>query len=366
MINITEEEKYFVWLNSFPFLTKGKIKEMKEELGSYKKIFEDAKKESSYFKTKLSEGEVGKFFYASTDEFVSSLFKNLEAQGVGVLTKNTKGFEKFFNEIAPMAGIDVLYYKGNVNLINSRCISIVGTRKPDSYGRQVTEEFATALAKKGITIVSGLAAGVDSIAHESTLKCGGKTIAVLGGGFNHIYPAFNKNLAAEIVAKDGLLISEYQPQIIPSAFHFPIRNRIIAGLSDAVLITQAGVKSGSMHTKNYAIDYGKELFVVPADITREASEGSNEVIKAFPHSVAFSPDAILEYFGLDAEEKEAKEIQLTIEEKLVLDTIGGEELHFSEILAKTGLESKILSSLLTTMRVSGIIKQLPGNYYSKC
>lgn len=118
--------------------------------------------------------------------------------------------------------------------------------------------------------------------------------------------------------------------------------------------------------KNYAIDYGKELFVVPADITREASAGSNEVLKTFPHALAISPDVILEYYGLDADDKEAKEIQLSIEEKLILETIAGEELHFSEILAKTGLESKNLSSLLTTLRVSGIIKQLPGNYYSKC
>lgn len=366
MINITEEEKYFVWLNSFPFLTKAKIKEMKDDFGSYKNIFLNANKESSYFKTKFSDGEVSKLFYASTDEFVTSLFKNLEAQGIGVLTNSSKGFEKFFNEVAPMAGIDVLYYKGDINLINSKCVSIVGTRKPDSYGRQVTEEFAKALATKGLTIVSGLAAGVDSIAHETAIKCNAKTIAVLAGGFNHIYPAFNKGLADEIVKCGGLLLSEYQPQIIPSAFHFPIRNRIIAGLSDAVLITQAGEKSGSMHTKNYAIDYGKELFIVPADITREASKGTNEVLKVFPHAVAISPDIILEYYGLDAEEKEATEVQLTIEEKLVIESLGGEELHFSEILAKTGLESKILSSLLTTLRVSGIIKQLPGNYYSKC
>ena len=159
MINITEEEKYFVWLNSFPFLTKAKIKEMKEDLGSYKNIFLNANKESSYFKSKFSDGEVSKLFYASTDEFVTSLFKNLEAQGIGVLTNSTKGYERFFNEVAPMAGIDVLYYKGDVNLINSKCVSIVGTRKPDSYGRQVTEEFAKALATKGLIIVSGLAAG---------------------------------------------------------------------------------------------------------------------------------------------------------------------------------------------------------------
>lgn len=365
-MELNKEEKYFVWLNSFVFLTPAKIRDFKEKFASYEQVFKQASERNSYFSTKIDKDDLEKFYFSATDEFIKSLFLNLERQKVGILTRNNADFAHLFKEKAPFSNIDILYYKGNINLLKEKAVAIVGTRRPDVYGKKVTEDFATTLAKAGLTIVSGLAAGVDTIAHESALKVGGNTIAVLGGGFNHIYPAFNSNLAKQIEEK-GLLLSEYPPQTLPSAFHFPIRNRIIAGISDCVLITQAGEKSGSMHTKNYAIDFGKELFVIPADITREASMGTNAVIAALPHACIFSANEILKFFGISEKiesEKQASK-QLTMEEKLVLDAIGGDEVHFSEILSKTKMESKNLSSLLTLMKVGGIIKQLPGNYYCK-
>lgn len=363
-MNLTSEEKYFVWLNSFSFLTPAKIKNFKQELGSYEKVFIEASLKNNYFNNKMESDELNKFYYSATKEFIDCLFKNLQNQKVGILTKNSPEYNKFFNEKIGLSEIDILYYKGDLSLLNSKSIAIVGTRNPDVYGKKVTEMFAMELAENGLTIISGLATGVDSIAHRTCLNAGGKTIAVLGGGFNNIYPSFNLALAEEI-GKKGLLLSEYPPQALPTGFHFPIRNRIIAAISDAVLITQAGEKSGSMHTKNYAIDYGKELYVIPADITREASKGTNNVIAGFPYSVVFSPDEILDKLGIKKAEKQVKDLQLSIEERLVLDAIGSEETHFSEILSKTKMDSKTLSSLLTILRVSGIIKQLPGNFYSK-
>ena len=363
-MELEKEEKFFIWLNSFVFLTPAKIRDFKEKFGTYEQVFNEANSRNSYFSTKIDEDDLQKFFFSATRDFIKSLFLNLEKQKVGILTKNNKEFAHLFSEKAPFSNIDILYYKGNINLLKERAIAIVGTRRPDPYGKKITEQFADELSKAGLTIVSGLAAGVDTIAHETALKNGANTIAVLGGGFNHIYPSFNANLAKQIEEK-GLLISEYPPQVLPSAFHFPIRNRIIAGISDGVLITQAGEKSGSMHTKNYAIDFGKELFVVPADITREASRGTNAVISAFPHACVITPKQILDVFGISPKKEKENVKQLSFEEKLVLDVIGSEEVHFSEILSKTKMESKNLSSLLTLMKVSGIIKQLPGNYYSK-
>jgi len=363
-MNLTVEEKFFVWLNNFPFLTPAKIKEFKEKFGSYENVFLSAGERNEFFAEKLEKDEANKLFFGATDEFVKNLFLNFEKQKVGILTKSNREYYEIFKQKAPLCDIDILYYKGDLSLLKTKSIAIVGTRRPDVYGKRVTEEFASEIASAGVTIISGLAAGVDGIAHEKALEVAGKTIAVLGGGFNHIYPPFHAALA-ERIAKEGLLLSEYPPQTLPSAFHFPIRNRIIAGLADAVLITQAGQKSGSMHTKNYAVDFGKDLFIVPADITREASKGTNEILSVMPHALVTSPVDVLEKMNVKPKEKTERVVQISMEEQLILDAVGGDEVHFSEILSKTKMDSKNLSSLLTRMKVSGIIKQLPGNYFSK-
>lgn len=363
-MTLTTEEKYFVWLNNFPFLTPAKIRDFKEKFGSYEKVFISASEREGFFEQNLEQDEANKLFFAATEEYVKNMFLNFEKQKIGILTKSNKEYFEIFKEKAPLCDIDILYYKGDLSLLKTKSVAVVGTRRPDPYGKKVTELFASELAKAGLTIISGLAAGVDAIAHEQALACGGKTIAVLGGGFNHIYPTFNTALAKQIEEK-GLLLSEYPPQTLPSAFHFPVRNRIIAGIADAVLITQAGEKSGSMHTKNYAVDYGKDLFIIPADITREASKGTNDVLSVMPHAIAVSPNDILQKFGIEKSKEKTKAVQISLEEQLILDAVGSEEAHFSEILSKTKMDSKTLSSLLTRMKVSGIIKQLPGNYFSK-
>lgn len=257
----------------------------------------------------------------------------------------------------------VLYCMGDITLLNSQSIGIVGSRKVTSYGRIVTEKFATALAKAGLTVISGLAHGVDSIAHQSTLDVNGKTIAVLGGGFANIYPAENYGLALKI-AKNGLLVTEYNYYQSNEAFHFPLRNRIIAGLSDGVLITEASEQSGTMHTKNYAIDYGKELYLVPGNITSTSSSGCNNAIKNLQGAIVLSPQDILDNYNIQLRIKDEK-IQLTDEERMVVDIIGDEELPFQLIALQSKLDINKLNSLLISMQLKGIIKKVAGNCYRK-
>ena len=176
-------------------------------------------------------------------------------------------------------------------------MAIVGTRRASRYGKDVTEQFASSLARAGVTIVSGLADGVDTFSHQACLNVKGKTIAVLGGGINNIYPATNTNLANKIVESGGLILSEYRPNEKPQTYYFPIRNRIIAGLSKAVLITEATEKSGSMHTKNYALDYGREVFAVPGRINDIYSTGCNKIIKSCQSAIALDPNDILNFLG---------------------------------------------------------------------
>ena len=174
----------------------------------------------------------------------------------------------------------ILYAKGNLNLLESeKTIAIVGSRNCSEYGRKITEKMSYMLAKKDYTIVSGMARGIDSYAHKGALIAQGKTIAVLGSGINYIYPKENEILYNKILEEQGLIISEYPLNMIPTPKCFPARNRIISGISDKVLVTEASQKSGSIITANFAIEQGKNVYAIPGNITSVKSEGTNELIK---------------------------------------------------------------------------------------
>jgi DNA processing protein len=259
----------------------------------------------------------------------------------------------------------LLYAKGDVSLLNSTCVAIVGTRRASRYGKDVTEQFSSALAKSGITIVSGLADGVDTFSHQSCVNAKGKTIAVLGGGINNIYPATNTNLANKIIETGGLIVSEYKPNEKPQTYYFPVRNRIIAGLSKVVLITEATEKSGSMHTKNYALEFGREVFAVPGRINDIYSSGCNKIIKTCQSAIALEPNDVLNFLGKNFVENQTKVVQYSLTDKIILDIIDVNEVHYEEILAKSGLDSKELNTNLIRLELKNLIKKLPGNFYSK-
>ena len=216
-----------------------------------------------------------------------------------------------------------------------------------------------------MTIVSGLADGVDMIAHHSALEVGGKTIAVMGSGFENIYPKTNFDLEKEIEQK-GLVITEYRPKIEPAVWHYPFRNRIIAGLSSAVLITEASVKSGSLYTRDYCIEYGVDLYAVPGEITSFQSGGTNQILKACQASLVTSPDDILQNLNIKNFYKPVvANLQLSFEEQAIIKILD-KEMHFDEIQSLTNFDTKKLVTLLTELEISGIIKKLAGNYYIKC
>ena len=252
------------------------------------------------------------------------------------------------------------YYMGNLDLLSKPCVAIVGTRTPSNYGITVTEKFAGALASAGAVIVSGLAYGVDSIAHREALKKG-KTIAVLGSGFDHVYPAQHQSLFEQI-ASEGLVISEYRPDVKATKFTFPQRNRIVAALSDALVITEAGQKSGTIITKDFALDYGVPVYAVPGNITSEKSAGTNALISSMQGICLVDEKTILD--DLKLEKKKAAPQQLSSSEGLLISALSGGELTIDEISEKSGINVKDLSSLLTTCEIKGIIKRLPGGLFT--
>ena len=255
-----------------------------------------------------------------------------------------------------------LFCKGDLSLLNKKGIAIVGTRIPTNYGKIVTEKFAKELAENEVVIISGLAYGVDSISHRKALESNGKTIAVLGGGFDKIYPSQHTDLAREIAEK-GLLISEYSPSFHVAKFTFPSRNRIVAGLSDGVLITEAGNKSGTMITKDFALDNGINIYAIPGNITSEKSAGTNNIIMHGQGECVLSPQDILKDLGIDKIEKK-KILQLNFEEQIIVDLLREGEKDVDYLCEKSGLNVNKLNSLLVSLEIRDIIKKMVGGVYA--
>lgn len=265
----------------------------------------------------------------------------------------------------------IIYYIGDISLLKSRCFAIVGARVCTRYGKEQTERFAQSISKAGFTIVSGLAEGIDGHAHESVMKIKGKAIGVLAGGLDYIFPAINVQLARDVVNNGGLIISEKAPDVNAKRYTFVQRNRIIAGLSEGVLVTEAGKDSGALYTVNFALDGGKEIFALPGNCNSLASEGTNFLIKQFYSCCVTKPEEIItalnnnQKMPTEVHEQAKLDITFTLkpEELQILEFVRTEDRHFDEILEKTQLDAKKLIGLLTTMEIRGLINKLPSNYY---
>lgn len=298
---------------------------------------------------------------ASFEERVlDGCIENMQRAGITILTVMSPNYPKSLIDLddRPM----ILYAKGDLSLLDKKAVAVVGTRSPSNYGKIVTEKFVDKLARAGLVIVSGLCYGVDAIAHKKTLEVGGKTLAVVGSGFNNIYPATNTNLAKEIAEK-GLLLSEYYPSFVAKRYTFPRRNRIVAGLSDGVLIPEAGIKSGTVHTKEFALDYGKDMFAVPGNIGSEKSELPNYLIKTAQAECVLDADDILTYYGLDKVAK-TQVISLSFDEKTILDLLADGPKDFNFLAEKSKIPVNILNSCLTTLEIRALIRKLPAQTYA--
>lgn len=256
----------------------------------------------------------------------------------------------------------ILFCKGNAKLFTSECLAVVGTRKVSSYGRRITKDF-TAILSEYFTIVSGLAYGVDSVAHEATLEERGKTIAVLGGGLLNVYPAANQGLADRIVASGGLVVSEYGMRAQPFAYNFPHRNRIVSGLSKGVLVCQAPAKSGTNSTVELALDQGRDVFVIPGEIYDMGFSGSNRLIKTIQGACVTTPRDIVDFYGLDRFDMPKENYQMSIEEQAVVNALSSGQLTFDELVFKTGIAPANLNFLLANLELRSIIAKLAGNSY---
>ena len=357
------DKKYY---NAFNFIPQiGPVRFRK--LISYFKSMEDAwnAKASEFYEAGIEQDIVEKILESKKNIFVDQEFEKLEKENIKIITIDESLYPTLLKETHSAPA--VLYFKGKIEK-DDLAIAIVGPRKVSIYGRQVASQLASELSMSGLAVVSGMALGVDTIAHNECIKLKNKTIAVLGGGIDtaSIYPSSNCQTAENIISSGGAIVSEYPIGTPPLKQHFPARNRIISGLSLGVLVIEASEKSGALITARFALEQNREVFAIPGSIFSNNSIGANNLIKLGAKLVTESED-VLEELNLEsvAEIKKAREIiPDNEEEKLILENLSADEPIQIDRLAKIiKINTSALSSLLTLMEIKGKVKNVGGMRY---
>jgi DNA processing protein len=291
--------------------------------------------------------------------------ERLAAAGAHVLTWEDDGYPERLREVGD--GPPVLYVLGELTPADGWSVGVVGTRKATSYGRAAAERIVGEIAGAGVTVVSGMARGIDTVAHHAALDAGGRTVAVLGSGVDVLYPPENRGLARRIVEEErGAVVSEYPLGTQPDAVNFPPRNRIVSGLSHGVLVVEAGAKSGALITVGFALEQGRDVFAVPGPINSRMSDGPNNLLKKGAKCVTNGAD-ILEELGLGMvqEHVEAvKALPADPTERRLLEMLQDMPLHIDELTNGSGLPASTVSAVLAMMELKGMVRNIGGMQYS--
>lgn len=288
--------------------------------------------------------------------------ERLERHGVAAITRRDRQYPPLLKEIYDPP--PVLYLKGNLLPQDYTAVSVVGTRRATVYGKEAATKITKGLAQAGITIVSGLARGIDTVAHRATLDAGGRTIAVFGCGLDIMYPAENTRLAAEVLER-GALMSEHPLGVKPDRHHFPMRNRIMSGISLGVLVVEGDTKSGANITANCALEQGRDVFAVPGSIFSKNSEGVHLLIQEGAKLVTKAED-ILEALNLAmvGQQLEMRElVPASDSEGSLLKCLSSDPLHIDEVRRLSGLTITTVSSTLAILELKGMVRQVGSMYY---
>ena len=362
-MGMTNNTKYLLGLHSFPKFGPSRLKRIKNYFPDYKQGFCASAHE--LIKAQIEEKIAYEFIETRSKINLEKILERLGQEKIKIITLGEKEYPKLLKEIynPPI----LLYYKGVLPDNNSFNLSIVGARKFTSYGKQVVSEITRDLVQNNINTVSGLALGIDTLAHQVTLDNQGKTYAVLGTGIDNksIYPPSNYYLAQKIISMGGAIISEFPLHSLPLRHHFPQRNRIISGFSLGTLVIEASIKSGALITARFALEQNREVFAVPGSIFSTLSEGPLNLIRQGANPVKNAKE-ILE--SLDLNEintyiNNKKIIADSPEEEIILKFLSKEAVHINDIVRLSTLNVSIVSSTLTLMEMKGMIKNLGGMEY---
>ncbi|HXG35431.1 MAG TPA: DNA-processing protein DprA [Dehalococcoidia bacterium] len=290
--------------------------------------------------------------------------ERLEQQGVKALTWHDPDYPRLLKEIADLP--PVLYIRGELTPADDMAVAVVGTRRPTPYGRQAAEELSADLARSGVTVISGLARGIDAVAHRAALGAGGRTLAVMACGLDIVYPREHLSLAREI-SESGALISDYPLGVQPRGDYFPRRNRIMSGLSLGVLVIEGDLGSGAMITAQLAMEQNREVLAVPGSIFAPQSRGPNSLIQDGAKLVS-RVEHVLEELNLSMvpQQVEARQtIQATDTEITLLRYLSQEPMHVDEVCRMSGLPVATVSSILAMLELKGLVKQMGAMNYIK-
>jgi len=361
-----DDRNYWLGFSVFSGIGPMKFKKLLNSFGSAKDAWEVPKSDLA----RLLGEKLAEKFDEFRDKFsIEDYVNELEKKDVYFVTLKDKEYPKLLSQIRNPPF--VLYVRGDPSSLRSSgsSVAVVGTRRTSQYGREVTKILTEELVANGFTIVSGLAIGVDAISHKTAIDNGGKTIAVLGCGVDCCNPAENLRLYNDIIQKGSVVISELPLGHPPTKGSFPSRNRIIAGLSMGVLVTEGAEDSGSLITADYAIKFNRKVFAVPGPITSSLSKGPYKLIAKGAKLVTSAEDIISELgitgrkstTGITGRKKISGD---TKEETMILKILQNEAMHFDEIVRKTGLQSSSVGSMLSVMEMKGMVKSLEGGMFS--
>jgi DNA processing protein len=355
--------KYLSALNHFPKFGPVRLKKLKKYFLSWENAFRAGLKE--LIAAGLEEGVANEFAAARININPQEILEKMAKENIKIAGFDDKLYPKLLKEIYDPP--QIIYYKGSLLKNDDFCLAVVGTRKFSAYGERVTGQIVKDLARNNLTIVSGLAIGIDALAHNATLEAGGRTIAVLGSGLYkyNIYPSSNRYLADKIINSGGAVISELAPTTPPLRFNFPQRNRIISGLSLGTLVIEAGEKSGSLITAQFSLDQNRDVFSVPGSIYSLVSAGANKLIKQGAKLVSSAADIIeaLNLTQIKAFVETKKAVPESKEEGAILKFIKEEPIHINDLVRLTDLDTSAINSTLLIMEMKGMVKNLGNMLY---
>ena len=360
-----EERECLYWLVHFPFLGAVRIKKLFDYMGSYKRIYNIERKELEN-NGLLKQKEILYFLEQkfSMDDLRFQLEK-LEKRNIRFIAHFEKEYPRRLLSIYGYpAG---LFVKGNLPKEDTPSAAIIGARNCSNYGRQMATYLARELSSAGVSIISGLASGIDGAGHEGALEAGQETFGVLGCGVNICYPKENYGLYRQMIERGGI-ITEFLPDEAPKPQNFPMRNRIISGLSDVIIVIEAREKSGSLITANLGLEQGKEIFALPGRVTDPLSAGCNRLISEGA-GVLLEPGSVLEYFKLQSGKilrvHEKNNNGLAKKEKMVYSCLDLQPKNLEEIVSRSGLSVGECMSALLELELNGSIVQTSHQYYGK-
>lgn len=363
---MTAENKYLVAINANIKIGPARLRKLLSYFGSFEKAWSGTYLE--YKRAGLDDKTIESVLDNRENINPEKEWKKLQSEGIDVISINDKKYPKSLKEAynPPI----ILYVKGELKKQDELAIAVVGTRRLSGYGRLITPRIVSELSRNKITIISGLALGIDTLAHKAAIENNGRTIAVLAGGIDSrtIYPSFNRKLADEIVNKKlGAVISEQHIGTPPLREFFPARNRIVAGLSSGTLVIEAPEDSGALITAKLALDANREVYAVPGSILNPQSIGPNNLIKMGAKAVTSAEDILseLDISEFSISEKDFAVLPETKEEKIIYQILENEPIHVDKIIKKAKLNTSAVSSNLTMMEIKGMVKSLGNGFFAK-